>query len=373
MLRGRRRAARTRPPGSPRRRPLTAWAGQRACCSTRAIGRCPIRSSPSAPRRRPATVEGRFAFATSVPVNYDLVIASPDRDARDGLSGPDPARSDRRVRRRAPSREPVHKATIAVTLAGVDAAQGSLAGLLRLGARVRGAADKRARQTGPLAAGGAVGRRRHGLGRRHRAVDAPGEAHHPAGDVRAASGHPARRADGGRRAAPDEGAGRAAPVAHRRRCRRRIPASIRTTARSTACPAWASRRTARNPAQVAYDIPDLSGFGLQLCAHGFQWNPYLHSERVQCGVAPGKRRRVDADEPAGLQVAGLGHARDAGHVVQLDAGAGRASIDCRSARAGSDVGASPGRDRHGADGGGLAGPAGGRRRLSPSRWPRTPR
>jgi hypothetical protein len=51
------------------------------------------------------------------------------------------------------------------------------------------------------------------------------------------------------------------------------------------------------PAHAAYDIPDLTGFGLQLCAHAFQWNPYLHSDRVQCGVALGKQTTIALVSP----------------------------------------------------------------------------
>ena len=39
----------------------------------------------------------------------------------------------------------------------------------------------------------------------------------------------------------------------------------------------------------AYEIPDLRGFGLQLCGDGYQWNPYVHSRRIQCGTDPDKR------------------------------------------------------------------------------------
>ena len=50
----------------------------------------------------------------------------------------------------------------------------------------------------------------------------------------------------------------------------------------------------------AYDIPDLTGFGLQLCGDGFQWNPYLHSRRIQCGAPPGKRVVLVLPRPPAL-------------------------------------------------------------------------
>jgi hypothetical protein len=51
------------------------------------------------------------------------------------------------------------------------------------------------------------------------------------------------------------------------------------------------------PAASAYDIPDLRGFGLQLCADGFQWNPYVHSRRVQCDADPGKLTSLALPSP----------------------------------------------------------------------------
>lgn len=48
----------------------------------------------------------------------------------------------------------------------------------------------------------------------------------------------------------------------------------------------------------AYDIPDLTGFGVELCDEGVQWNPYLHSRRVQCGGPPGKRTVLALPPPS---------------------------------------------------------------------------
>ena len=114
-------------------------------------------------------------------------------------------------------------------------------------------------------------------------------------------------------------------------------------------------------AQVPYDIPDLSAYGLQLCAR-VRVEP-IHRQRsgsVRRGA--GEADDVDADEPAGLQVAGLEHEREAGPVVHLDAGAGR-GLSLVTQLGGGDLGGTANRCRDGAAGGGLARPACGRRRL----------
>jgi hypothetical protein len=51
------------------------------------------------------------------------------------------------------------------------------------------------------------------------------------------------------------------------------------------------------PAASPYDIPDLRAFGMQLCAEAFQWNPYLHSGRTQCGVDIGKLTSFELPAP----------------------------------------------------------------------------
>jgi hypothetical protein len=57
--------------------------------------------------------------------------------------------------------------------------------------------------------------------------------------------------------------------------------------------------TVRGPGRAgkAYDIPDLRGFGLELCALAFQGNPYLRSRRVQCGLDPTKSLSIPLPSP----------------------------------------------------------------------------
>ena len=55
----------------------------------------------------------------------------------------------------------------------------------------------------------------------------------------------------------------------------------------------------RGPGRAAqpYALPDLRGFGLELCAYAFQWNPYLHSNRTQCGLDPSASLSVPLPSP----------------------------------------------------------------------------
>ena len=50
-----------------------------------------------------------------------------------------------------------------------------------------------------------------------------------------------------------------------------------------------------------YEIPDLTGYGLELCGDAFQWNPYLHSRRVECGKPPGRRTVLALPSPPALK------------------------------------------------------------------------
>ena len=219
--------------------------------------------------------EGRFAFA-SVPVHYDLVVASPDgRSRRSTRASPAAIRSS--CSRHRPSRAGAH---------GVD--RGDAGGRRRraeawriyfvsarasevMGDKPPAAAGDKTRHPEPLVV--AVGRHRHGLGCRHRAVDAQVEklaiplALFAQQAVTLRAGQTACD-----RAAPDEGAGRAAPVA--RRGRAQGGSRLRSDLHRGVSPARRGLRDARpRPGSGPYEIPDLTRFGLQLCAHAFQWQP----------------------------------------------------------------------------------------------------
>jgi hypothetical protein len=57
--------------------------------------------------------------------------------------------------------------------------------------------------------------------------------------------------------------------------------------------------TVRGPGRAAkpYDIPDLRGVGLELCALAFQANPYLRSRHLQCGVDPTQSLSISLPSP----------------------------------------------------------------------------
>jgi hypothetical protein len=243
--------------------------------------------------------DGRFSFV-KIPVNYDLVIASPDAaqaTVYQGLTRRDPIvvhRGDR-------VREPAHKAELFVTLVGSD---GGLA---------------------------------------------PWQVHFVSARALASIRGQAWAADGGKSKNPEpmvvkwDGAGEIAGVlmAHAMKVVKldipltqfaQQPVSLRAGQTVNIELHLAKAPVVRRPSPVvavpkedpgfdpvyieeyrlpgagfamhgpgptagAYEIPDLRGFGLQLCGDGFQWNPYLHSRRVQCGADPGKLTSLALPSP----------------------------------------------------------------------------
>jgi hypothetical protein len=245
--------------------------------------------------------EGRFGFATAVPVNYDLVIARPDgalATVYQGLTRRDPI-----VVFAGAEREPAHQASIAVTLAGGEAARGpwriyfvsARASEAPTATPARSAMSARDKAVTPEPlvvqwdGGDTVSGVVIALSMREERFTIPLALFaQQAVTLRA------------RQAATVTLRPAKVPVV------RRPPPIVQVPKEDPGFdPTYIEEyrqpgvgfATHGRPAQVPYDIPDLTGFGLQLCAHGFQWNPYLHSDRVQCGVAPGKLTTVVLPSP----------------------------------------------------------------------------
>ena len=234
--------------------------------------------------------EGRFSFA-KIPVDYELAIASPDGTRAtiyQGLTRRDPIV----VHKGARVREPAHRAEIFVTLAGSDVGRESWqihfvsAGAL---AEIRGkawaAAGDKSQNPEPLAVkwdgadtiAGVV--MAHSM--RIEKLDIPLTlfAQQPvnlrAGQTATIELRPAK-----------------APVVRRPSpvvmVPKEDPGFDPVYIEEYRLPGAGFAMHGPGPAGRAYQIPDLRGFGLQLCGDGFQWNPYLHSRRVQCGTDPAK-------------------------------------------------------------------------------------
>jgi hypothetical protein len=243
--------------------------------------------------------EGRFAFA-NVPVHYDLAVASPNgalATVYQGLTRRDPIV----VVAASSGRAPTRTATIAVTLAGGDAAAGSWLiyfasarasevphdrPLMAAGDKLRSPEPLMIQWDGADTVSGVV----IALSMRKeklvipQALFAQQSLTVRAGQTAAITLRPAR-----------------APVVRRPSpfvdVPKEDPGFDPNYIEEYRLPGVGFAAHGPGPAHAPYDIPDLSGYGLQLCAHAFQWNPYLHSDRVQCGLAPGKQTTVALASP----------------------------------------------------------------------------
>jgi hypothetical protein len=236
--------------------------------------------------------EGRFKFA-NVPVNYDLVVATPDRaiaTVYQGLTRRDPIVTFRGLL----DRQPVHKASIAVTLASADAAAARwqiyfvspTASEVRSG---RGRVPPRplvVEWDGANMASGVV----IALSMRQEKLSIPLAmfARQPvtlrAGQAATVELRPAK-----------------APVVRRPspiiEVPKEDPGFDPTYFEEYRLPGAGFAVRGPDPAQSPYDIPDLTGYGLELCAHGLQRSAYLLSDRVHCGVPPGAQTMLALQSP----------------------------------------------------------------------------
>jgi hypothetical protein len=238
--------------------------------------------------------EGRFKFA-SVPMSYDLIIATPEgarATVYRGLTRRDPIVPFAGAR----GREPVHKASIAVTLAGDGYAEERWR-IHFVSARAVEARSPYRRQPrvppGPVVAewdgpdtvsGVVIALATREEKRSMLALFAQQQVTLRAGQAASVELRPAK-----------------APVARRPSPIVEVPKedpgfdpnyfeSYRLRGAGFALHGfWA--------AQEPYDIPDLTGYGLQLCADGFQRNAFLNSGRVQCGAPPGEQTTLVVQSP----------------------------------------------------------------------------
>jgi len=244
--------------------------------------------------------EGRFQFA-NIPVDYDLVVASPDgtrATVYQGLTRRDPIVAFAGKR----AREPRHSAQIAVTLAGSvaphelwqvhfvsAAAFGAMGGgkpLVSAGGKTPVPEPLVVKWDGADTIAGVV--MAHSMRVEKLNIPLAQFAQQPAtlraGQALAIELRPAR-----------------APVV------RRPPAIVVVPKDDPGfdpvykeeyrLPGAGFAVHGPGPAGAAYEIPDLRGFGLQLCGDGFQWNPYVHSRRIQCGTDPDKRVSLALPSP----------------------------------------------------------------------------
>jgi len=243
--------------------------------------------------------DGRFAF-DGMPVGYDLVVASPDgtrATVYQALTRRDPIVMHDGVR----EREPAHTARIAVSFAGTDAARESWQVNFvspRTFASLRGKGWKaeadRTTNPDPLVvkwdgadtiAGVLVA-----CSMRVEKLDIPLSTFaQKAVTLRAGE------------TAAIELAPTKVPVVRRPRPRVILPQEdpgfqpVYTEEYRLPAAGFAAKGPGR--AATPYDIPDLRGFGLHLCAYGFQWNPYLHSSRMQCGIDPAAATALPLPSP----------------------------------------------------------------------------